>query len=70
MKCYRATVTLASGEVVEVTYPADHPVPNQAAREAAQKFVAAKRGEKPATLGVRTIVHRRDGEPEDVPAEK
>ena len=31
MKVYRATVTLASGEVVKVKYPADSPVPNQAA---------------------------------------
>lgn len=68
MKVYRAIVTLASGEVVEVQYPADHAVPNQAAREAAEQAVAKRSGKPRATLGVLKVEHFRDGEPEELPA--
>ena len=66
MKVYRATVTLASGEVVKVKYPADSPVPNQAAVEAAREVLGKSASEKLARAP--RIEHHRDGEPEELPS--
>lgn len=58
MKCYSATITLADGKELRVNYPADHPVPNQAALEAAAKVLGKQ--VNPTPLSIR---HHRDGEP-------